>query len=41
MWNNNYLEEEKEPTWGELMDVLDEMYSNASEKEIEDDLEGE
>lgn len=41
MWNNNYLKEEKEPTWSELMDILDEMYSNASEEEIEDYLEGE
>lgn len=35
-----YLEE-NEPTWSELMDILDEMYSNASEEEIEDYLEGE
>ena len=42
MWNNDYLlEEEKEPTWSELMDILDEMCCNMSEDEIEDWLEGE
>lgn len=37
--NNIFLEEE--PTWAELMEVIDDMFSNMSEAEIEDWMEGE